>query len=108
MIGTARRKIAEQKIRNANCEHCNESDSLMVTVYSKFFMLKILPFVMRKTTEINCKNCQKNYTGERLEASLQRKVDGIKEDAKHPWFLYIGYAILIFGLFAGLTMDPPK
>jgi len=105
MIGTAQRKIAEEKVKNSNCPHCNESNTLVATVFSKFFMLKILPFAMGKTTEVNCSHCKKDFRGERLEVSIQRRVDVIKDDAKHPWFLYIGYAFIALAFIVGLAAD---
>ena len=95
MIGTAKRKIGEEKIRKIYCKSCNEPNTLVALIHSKFFLLKILPFVYNKTTEISCTNCKGTFTENDFNVTEQLKIEEVKDFVKHPWFLYIGYIIII-------------
>ncbi|MCT4630169.1 hypothetical protein [Winogradskyella sp.] len=103
MIGTSKRFITEEIVKNSSCTHCNEQNTLMVKVFSKIFILKILPFVLGKSTELSCSNCKKAYsTKDTLDATTQRRIDIIKDDAQHAWFLYIGYVFIAVAMLAAM------
>lgn len=106
MIGTVKRKIAEEKIRNSTCSHCQEQNTLVATVFSKVFVLKILPFVTGKSSTLACSHCKKDYSdGAALDPSTQRRVDAIKEEANHPWFLYLGYVLIGAAMIMALIKE---
>jgi hypothetical protein len=108
MIGTASRPISEEKINNSVCSHCDAKNTLLVRVSSKFFMLKILPFVYGKALEIECSQCRKISTNEYgFEPGTKMRIEAVKETAKHKWFLYLGYIVIGIALIIGLTMDRP-
>lgn len=105
MTGTAKRKIGEEKIRKITCKHCNEVNTLFALIYSKFFLLKILPFVYNKTAEISCTNCKKAFIETDFNVTEQLKIEEVKGFVKHPWFLYIGYIIIIPICFYAIIKD---
>ncbi|WP_299114774.1 hypothetical protein [uncultured Winogradskyella sp.] len=106
MIGTTKRLITEEKVKNSSCTHCGEENSLMVKVFSKMFMLKVLPFAIGKSTELYCSNCKKAYgPNDTLDPTTKRRIDIIKDDAQHAWFLYIGYAFFALVLLVAIFKD---
>jgi hypothetical protein len=107
MSGTASRLISEEKINNSVCNQCHSKDTLLVRVYSKLFMLRILPFVYGKSIEVECTHCGKVSTDEHgFEAGTKLRIEAAKETAKHKWFLYLGYIVIGLAAIVGLTMNP--
>lgn len=95
MIGIGKRLIADETVKRTTCDKCNAEDSLTVKVYSKFFMLKILPFAINREIYVDCSSCM------RVESNIaafprrtQDRIEAITDDAKHPWYLYLGYIII--------------
>ena len=106
MIGTVNRKIGDFKVRNATCEHCKAQNTLVATVYSKIFMLKIMPFVYGKSATLSCESCKKTYGNDDLVAkSTNQRIEVLKEDADHAWFTYIGYGVLCLGAIGAIIKE---
>lgn len=103
MIGSVEKLITSDKIRNANCPECQAPNSLIASVYSKIFILKLFPFVYGKTAKVECSACKRAFPNYKyLPLPIQGKVDDMMSDIHHKWYGYIGYvffgAIIIFGL----------
>lgn len=99
MIGTIKKLIIEEKMRNESCPHCKELNSLTTKVYSKMFVLRILPFVISKVTTVDCSGCKKMFSNIfDLPVSAFSKAEEVQQNAKHPWYGYIGF-VLIGGIF---------
>lgn len=95
MIGVYNRLIHTQKINNTECSSCGETTNLIVNVYSKFFLLKILPFAMGKYATVDCEKCKKHYTSiYDLKPKAIDKVEDVIINTKQPWYLYIGYVLI--------------
>ncbi|MEF3078276.1 hypothetical protein [Winogradskyella poriferorum] len=106
MIGPAKRLITEEKVNNSSCSQCGEQNTLLAKVFSKMFILKILPFVYGKSTELSCSNCEKIYDkNDAVDPITQRRVDIIKDDAKHVWYLYLGYVFIVVAFIVTLFRD---
>lgn len=106
MIGSVNRKIGEFKVRNAQCEHCKTENTLVATIYSKLFLLKIIPFVCGKSASLSCNSCKKTYGNDDLVAkSTNQRIEILKEDANHSWIGYIGYAILGIGAIGAVLKE---
>ena len=103
MIGTAKNLIHVEDIRNEICEECKEVNKLYTKVYSKIFILKVLPFVYGKEATVECYSCKKMYPDVNYLAHLtQDKVADIMGHAKHKWYGYIGYGLIGFVLLLGI------
>jgi phage FluMu protein Com len=95
MIGTIKKQTASQSIRNAECPECKASDSLYAVVYSKIFILRILPFASGKQSEVRCANCKKVYeTVWGLPAHIADQAYILQHKVRHPWYAYIGYVLM--------------
>ena len=106
MIGTTKRLITEEKVKNSSCSHCGEQNTLFAKVFSKMFILKILPFVYGKSIELSCSNCKKVYDEQdTIDAVTQRRIDIIKDDAQHAWFLYLGYGFIVFAFIVAIFKE---
>ena len=106
MIGSTKRLITEEKVKNSSCSHCGEQNTLFAKVFSKMFILKILPFVYGKSTELSCSNCKKVYDEQdTIDAATQRRIDIIKDDAQHAWFLYLGYAFITLAFVVAIFKE---
>lgn len=106
MIGTSKRLIKEEKIKNSSCSHCGVQNTLFVKVFSKMFILKILPFVFGKSTELSCSNCKKVYDEkDTIDVVTQRRIDIIKDDAQHAWFLYLGYGFIALAFIVAVFKE---
>jgi len=106
MIGTTKRLITEEKVKNSSCAHCGEQNTLLTKVFSKMFILKILPFVYGKSTELSCSNCKKVYDEQdTIDTVTQRRIDIIKDDAQHAWFLYLGYAFITLAFVVAIFKE---
>ncbi|MBL85384.1 MAG: hypothetical protein CMO82_01855 [Winogradskyella sp.] len=106
MIGPAKRLITEEKVKNSSCSQCGEQNTLLAKVFSKMFILKILPFVYGKSTELSCSHCAKIYDkNDVVDPITQRRVDIIKDDAKHVWYLYLGYVFIAVAFIVTLFRD---
>ena len=104
MIGTTKRLITEEKINKSVCNSCKAEDTLLVRVYSKIFILKILPFVYGKEIEIECTHCKKVSENEHaFQAGTKMRIEAVKETANHKWFLYLGYAFIALVMIIGIT-----
>ncbi|WP_046758531.1 hypothetical protein [Kordia jejudonensis] len=103
MIGVGKRLIADETVKRTACDRCDTEESLTVKVYSKFFMLKILPFALNREIYVDCSSCK------RVESNIavfprrtQDRIEAITDDAKHPWYLYLGYVIITGALLIGI------
>lgn len=109
MIRSIEKLITEEPIPNGDCPHCNAKGSLRASVFSKIFILRILPFAYGKTAKVNCTDCKKAYDDvDDLPAPVQYEVDLITVDAKHKWYGYIGYALIGIMVIAAFFVDHKK
>jgi len=103
MIGTIKRVNQQEIIKNSTCKHCNELNSLQVTIYSTMFLFKIIPFATGKIATLECLNCKKSTSNiASLPNDLQQKINTIQAKAKNPWFSYIGYVLLLATFLFGI------
>lgn len=104
-LGIAERLVAEETLKMTMCERCNtQEDTLVVRVFSKFFVASILFFAFKKRVHIECISCK------RMEKSIdsfpkrtQDRIEAVVGDAKHPWYLYSGYVIFFILIVISLV-----
>jgi len=105
MFGVGKRLIADEVIKKTACEKCNTEESLNVKVYSKFFMLKILPFALNREIYVSCTSCKRFETNLAIFPKRTKdRIEAVTDDAKHPWYLYIGYFVIAIGVLFGLML----
>lgn len=105
MIGTITRKISDTKLRNVSCSHCKETNTLELTVFSKIFLLRILPFVYGKSTQITCSKCKKVYDNyDSLDYNTKQKIEDIKKETHHHVGFYLVYLVLGILMIYGMMI----
>lgn len=105
MIGTVKRQIACLPLPNTQCSHCNSTNNVLGTVYSEMFILKILPFATGKSVTAECSSCKKLYFDYEMTPQMYDRAMYLKQHTKHPWFAYIGYAIIGLALIGSIFAD---
>ena len=105
MLGVAKRLIVDENIKRTACDKCNTEESLNVKVYSKFFMLKFLPFAFSREIYVSCTSCKRFETNLAIfPKRVKDRIEAVTDDAKHPWYLYIGYFVIAIAMLLVLML----
>lgn len=101
-----KRNIAEKTLKNVTCDFCKAEDSIFVSVFAKFFVMKFLVFFTGKTLTATCTSCQKEYKSlENVPQRLKDRIEAVKESAEVPNGLYSGYGLLVVIVLLGLLAN---
>jgi len=104
MIGTVRREVKCLPLPDTKCGHCEQDNTLMARIYSKMFVLKVLPFAMGKEMMVECVGCKKAYTAEwDMPPHIWENANQVKQQARHPLYAYIGYALMGVAMFIAIV-----
>jgi len=88
------------------CTHCGNTDTLLCSVFSRYFSLFWIPvFPIGKTSVTVCQHCKQTLTSRELPASYQVPVQAIQGRARTPLssFALLLIAGTLVVLFAGLV-----
>jgi hypothetical protein len=98
-------RIKFERINDAICPSCQESDSLSALLYSKYFhifWIPILPY--KRIVEFHCANCGSSYDDSGLKYVLQKQYLDFKTGTKFPIWQFSGiilfFGIILWGIFS--------
>ena len=94
IIGSFQTKTNDENFKQFQCNHCGGSN-INIKVFSTFFNLGIPLFPTGKKIETTCNDCKKNSPIVFNQSNFQ-KLEDIKSESNHPFYLYIFPAL--FGL----------
>ena len=94
IIGSFHTKTKDENLKHFQCNHCG-GKNINVKVFSTFFNLGFPLFPTGKKIETTCNDCKKNSPIVFNESNFQ-KLEDIKSESNHPFYLYIFPAL--FGL----------
>lgn len=87
IIGSFQTKTKDENSKNFQCTNCG-GHSINIKVYSTFFNLGFPLFPTGKKVELSCNDCKK-INPIQYKASDIQKIDSIKSDTNHPFYLFI-------------------
>ena len=85
--------IGEYMIKCPSCESDQMADVMILSNYAYFFVIPIFP--VGKEANVFCKNCNLKRYGAGFDSKLISNYEEIKSLYRHPWFTYIGVAIIL-------------
>jgi hypothetical protein len=73
------------------CPTCAAPDALRVSVFSRYmhiYWVPLLPY--SKPTVLHCEQCQHAWEGKAIPAELKAPVQQLKQEARAPWWHWVG------------------
>ena len=95
--------IGEFIVYCPSCESDQWADIMILSNYAYFFVIPIFP--VGKEANVFCKNCNLKRYGSGFDSKLINNYEEIKRQFKHPWFTYIGIAILLLPVIIGVIFS---
>lgn len=93
-VATSPIDIGEYMVYCPSCECDQWADVMILSNYYYFFVVPIFP--VSKEANVCCKECGLKRYGSSFNSQLLSNYEQIKKYYRHPWFAYIGVAILVF------------
>ena len=89
----------EYLVRCPSCESDNWADVGIISNYYHFYYVPIFPF--EKDAYVACKKCGLKRTVP-FDEKLVKNFSEIKGQYHHPWYTYIGIAIMVVFILLGI------
>jgi len=102
IIGSFQTKTKDENSKYFQCNHCN-GKNINIKVFSTFFNLGFPLFPTGKKIETTCNDCKKNSPIVFNQSNFQ-KLEDIKSESKHPFYLFI-FPVLFGFLFVYGTVN---
>lgn len=106
--------LQEKKIKKIilpeDCPSCNSKKSIETSVSQNYFSFVIIPvFPLFKLTNSKCTHCKKEFKTEDLSPDSQAAIHKLRNEAKTPWWSYLGAIMLVFFIVLGaIAMSADK
>lgn len=85
--------VDEFLVKCPSCETHSWADVMVVSHYFHFYFLPFFP--TGKDANVICKTCGLKRYGISFNQNLISNFNEVKSQYRHPWFTYIGLAIII-------------
>ncbi len=106
IIGSFQTKTKDENLKHFQCNHCG-GKNINIKVYSTFFNLGFPLFPSGKKIETCCNDCKKNSPIVYNQTNFQ-KLEDIKSESNHPFYLFIFPALFGFLFVYGAVNELSK
>ena len=98
LIFGTRSILLHQFLISQNCRNCNNAETVHMYVFQKYFHVFWIPvFPIGQRTVSQCTFCKQVLETNQMPAGYSDAVNDAKQQAKTPWWAFIGLGII--GLF---------
>ncbi|MEO6231643.1 MAG: hypothetical protein ABJB11_11390 [Ferruginibacter sp.] len=99
-IATSPIDVGEYLVKCPSCESDQWADVMILSNYAYVFVIPIFP--VGKEANIFCKKCGLRRSGASFDSKLISEYEEVKKFYRHPWFAYIGAAVIAFPFIVGV------
>jgi len=90
-----RSMLLHQFLIAQNCGNCNKAETVHIYVFQKYFHIFWVPvFPIGQRTVSQCTFCKQVLELNQMPASYSDAVNDIKQQAKTPWWAFIGLGVI--------------